>query len=375
MGQRSRRIAADHRRRISESRSDVQVHQASVLFGDRRAVIPAQAPLHGERRAYDPVVIDKQVVHAGLEILIGVSEGDCAGVRNSQKETGEIEAGRQSVETEGPARVALCEYAEILNTVIGPERKSVRPMDISDAAAERGGLIPVERRCAVRKRRNAAAARKPEAWRTPVDGGLIVPRDAGLAGNVGLVSEERRRQRGGPAVIYRERGPKRPRKIVIVLEVGAVIGSAIRVQERKDIGSIAAALGVSEAAIQAVLSPIIERLVDPRIQLVGPATADGGSVVVVGPRGGCKLRQRVVVQQIVGLRADPADRNDTVGERLAGGGVHQGNGAATGGSYLREVPRPLSRRRHHRGIILGRPILRHAECRAEISLPAKQVRD
>ena len=68
----------------------VEVDEAAVELGEGGAVLPAQAGVDGEVGADAPVVGDEGVVDGLAEVLVGVAEGDGAGVGHAQEEVGEV---------------------------------------------------------------------------------------------------------------------------------------------------------------------------------------------------------------------------------------------------------------------------------------------
>src|SRR5712671_3922752 len=128
---------------------DVEVHQASVEFGDGRAVFPADSGVQGEAGTHAPVIGDVGVVDRCAKVLVGVAESDGAGVRDAQKKVGErrtgsavrVRLGGRAGEGKSAARVLLREQIVLLAAKIGAERDVVAAAIPDEVVRDLVGLI------------------------------------------------------------------------------------------------------------------------------------------------------------------------------------------------------------------------------------------
>jgi len=125
-----RRIVGHHRRYSRKARSDVQIHQAAIQLGNGSAIFPAHSRVQRELRIDPPIVIDESVVDGLPEILIGVAEGDGAGVRNAQQKIGKVGArsAASSIagERKNPAWILLRQVIEFLPAEIASKHDVMR---------------------------------------------------------------------------------------------------------------------------------------------------------------------------------------------------------------------------------------------------------
>src|SRR6202043_1064496 len=87
----------------------------------------------------------------------------------------------------------------------------------------------------------------------------------------------------------------------------------------------------------------IDGLIPAGLQTVLMCDADHWNLVVIRPSSH-KIGRWIKIQERLGLRADPAPGDDIAGKRRAGERVDDWV------ESLREIPRPLSRRRHQCGV-------------------------
>ena len=113
------------------------------------------------------------------EVLVGVAEGDRAGVGHAEQEVGEIRTGGGAGEGEGAARILLREEVELLAAEVAADREVVRAVAPEDVEPDGAGLIAGEGLLAVGQPGDAAG--EGEARRSPVLRLLVVAGDAGLA--------------------------------------------------------------------------------------------------------------------------------------------------------------------------------------------------
>src|ERR1041385_2320070 len=73
-GQSPVRIVRHHRTGRSKTRSDIEVHQPAVQFGDRRILLPARSGIESKSGTDPPVIGEVGVVLGAGEFLSGLAE-------------------------------------------------------------------------------------------------------------------------------------------------------------------------------------------------------------------------------------------------------------------------------------------------------------
>ena len=213
-GQRTNWTAAHHRLLGGKVRPNVQVRQPSLQLRNRRAILPANPPVHAQLRVHPEVVARIQIVDRLAKILVRVAIRYAAGVGNTQQEVRKIRAGtvdRHSIDdllrgragkTKSPLRVRLRQDVGLLPAKVpakldvvplvvplhvvthrvclraaGGERRIGQPRNAAGKAQPRR---PPVRRCDVRTIRNLGIALHILA--VGKEGDCLAPRPAEIVG-------------------------------------------------------------------------------------------------------------------------------------------------------------------------------------------------
>ncbi len=135
--------------------SHVEIDQAPVNLGDRRAILPAQAGIDREVGQDTPVIGGVGVVDRFAEIFVRVAEGDGAGVGHADEEVGQVgAAGRYAVgwalgcgagKSEDAARILLEEIVELLLAQIAADGEVVTAVIDAGGSGKAIGAVTIER--------------------------------------------------------------------------------------------------------------------------------------------------------------------------------------------------------------------------------------
>ena len=183
---------------------------------------------------------------------------------------------------------------------------------------ERDSVGLVARRGILGFAQRGDAVGEVEGGRTPVERVLIVAGDAGGAGDVEALREERHVARGVAAELIAEVDEELRPEGVTPVDGGGVVELAAGGQKAEEIGIIGARALQLERAGEIVLAA---QLADgAELQAVLMEAADDGQLIVVAGLA-AEVRQRIEVEQGLRLRADAVQRNTVAGDGKTGGGV------------------------------------------------------
>src|SRR3954470_9866186 len=115
------RVGRDYRRHLRESRCHVQIYQATFQFCHRRAVLVTPADVDGQYRHYAPVICCVSVVYRLAKVFVGISKGNRTRVGRADEEVSEIRSRQFTSKPEGPTRILLKEFIELLLAKIAPD--------------------------------------------------------------------------------------------------------------------------------------------------------------------------------------------------------------------------------------------------------------
>ena len=205
-----------------------------------------------------------------------------------------------------------------------------------------------------------------EAGRSPIQGTLIVAVNTGRTRDVLAIFKERRKVHGVPAELKSEGPEKSLREPVEPVDVGGEPKAIGGVQESEDVGISLPRVLKCKVAVELILA--IDAFVPTGIQAVLMSVADQRHLIVVSA-GTREVRERIKVQQRLGLRADAARRNDVARKRRAGERIDNR------GDDRRKVAHALRRRWHQRspkGVV---PVARPGIVDKEVGTILEQVRN